>query len=138
MSNTMDVPKIEYTENTTNGIIKRTPITPVGWVLLDSHRPHSCPWDTYGNSHCRDLKATLQNIAGITAIHAHERHTNVYPIGSGSGGSVRFGDSMMPGVYHTFVCSEDQADANRVLSIRRLVIDEWLFNGGKRPAECFA
>ncbi len=109
--------KITRSERTERGIRYNEPVIPDGYVVVDAYIPSSTitPYDSYGN---RRLKRCQDALAGegIESISLVTRRTIVSPRGSGPGGSVRFGDDMLPGIYKTAVWKADEVRANAVLS----------------------
>ena len=99
--------------STSNGIRTVEEVCPDGWEIVDTYNPCSSvtPWDCYGRSHQKRCRKALQ-AAGIDSISLQASRTILHPMGSGPGGSVRFGDSMTPGTYQTAV-PEDKAGAAR-------------------------
>lgn len=98
-----------------NGIEYRKEECPEGWVEVNTYRPHSTPWDCYGNQHILNIRKLLSE-AGIDSVGlvTHERRTS--PIGTGPGGRVRFGDDMMPGVYRVAVKQEKEFAARQAIA----------------------
>lgn len=106
-----------------------------GYVIIDSYHPHSCPWDYYGMRHHREYNHVL-SASGITAQLLREHHEINAPTGSGPNGAVRFGDNMMPGVYHIAVPAADVERANESIAAHKKAIRAWLDEGALMPEAC--
>lgn len=106
-----------YSVKVENGLKRIVPDSPAGYSLVDEFHPcpSVCPWDTYGRLHCTALKGKL-NAAMIDSVWTTEHREIVNPIGSGPYGRVRLGDAMTPGVYRTYVPTEQLEKAKKVIA----------------------
>lgn len=112
-------------------------ITPKGMVEIDVYdpSPSTTPWDYYGMKHQREYRRVLHN-AGIEHVVCLEtRRLNLSPSGTGPGGSIRLGDSMMPHTYRIAVYEDDVNDAIQAIQEHKQAIDEWM-GGGPMPDAC--
>jgi len=105
---------------------------PPTFVVVDTYHPHTCPWDCYGNKHLHEIKQVLLT-AGIESVGLVESHTNNSPMGSGPGGSVRFGDNMLPGIYRVAVPKHKVVHAREAIAANEKVVHAWLHENGPHP-----
>jgi hypothetical protein len=113
-------------------IESRTDPHPVGYVKVTTYRPYSCPWDYYIAEESRVWKRIMER-AGIKHTICVTRETNTTPHGSGSGGQVRFGDSMLPGYVDLWVAPGSYGRARDALAGHAADINAWLHNGADMP-----
>lgn len=111
-----------------------TPV-PTGWVEIDSYTPHSCPWDVHGLRHQREYLKVL-DAEGIIGLPLVTHHRRLSPQGTGPGGRIRFGDDMMPGVYHIIVQKSQEKDARKALEAHQGCIVRWLAHAAPMPEAC--
>lgn len=125
---------MEIIVTTENGICTREEQCPEGWTEVVIYRPNrsTTPWDYYGMSELRRFSGVLKD-AGIRSKKLRTYEEAVSPHGSGPGGRVRFGDSMMPGVYRLAVNKEDEAAAVAAIAEHRAAMDQWVFHDGPKP-----
>lgn len=108
----------QYTNVTEHGIIKSVPVLDDDECIYEWGRPSSstCPYDVYERIMFDSMRKVLSD-AGIDfePFMMWQRIAN--PMGSGSGGAVRFGDDMIPSVVCAIVkksdwqkCDDAQAD----------------------------
>jgi len=111
----MDI-SVEKTEEHGCSVVR--PICPEGWTVDDYYPSSSLtPWDYYGRLHQQSVRDLLGK-SDIKSIPLHTSRDILAPVGSGSGGRVRFGDSMMPGIYQVAVPTEQADKATEVLVAR--------------------
>ena len=117
-----------------NGVKIHETMVPDMYVVVDSYRPpQSCtPWDYYGNSHQKEIGRVLK-AEGIEFTFCNIRETKMNPRGSGPGGRVRFGDSMMPGEYRIAVRKRDVEKATAAIERHKKAVIEWLEGNGPKP-----
>lgn len=89
-------------------------VIPDGWEIVSEYHPHSCPWDYYGNKHITEIRRVLMNV-GIESVSYPLHRKIISPRGTGPGGSVRFGDDMMPSVYRICVESKNVVAARAAI-----------------------
>ena len=127
--------KIKIETRTENHVKIVEDMLPVGWVEVRYYFPHSCPWDSYGSKFLREYTKVLKQ-AGIPVVGLQRRETSLSPTGTGPNGSIRFGDSMLPGSYRVAVPIPYKQDALFAIGLHRKQLDDWL--DGKRaiPEAC--
>lgn len=132
----MNLPEILHTERTEGGIKIWEQLVPDGWVEVDSFNPSGLnPWDVYGTKHQHELR-NVMNAAGVPCLSLFTRHTNIGARGTGPGGSKRFGDDMMPGLYRTAVPIGFEAQFTAARAAHDAAVYVWLHEGGKMPEAC--
>ncbi len=107
-----------------NGIRTVEEVCPDGWVVVDVYDPCSSvtPWDSYGRGHQREYGKVLKS-AGIEFVPLRTSRTILQPMGSGSGGAVRFGDNMTPGTYQIAVPKGDETKARKAIAEHRALVN---------------
>lgn len=100
---------IKTDRHTENYVDVREQLCPSGYVEVDIYHLSSSttPWDYYGGKHQREYRTVLKT-AGIESIGLTTSKTLLCPTGTGSGGIVRMGDNMTPGIYRIAVKVADQ------------------------------
>jgi len=106
-------------------------------VVIDTYHPCGSvtPWDYYGRKHQGEIGNVLR-MAGIEHVKLTESHTHNAPVGTGPRGAVRFGDSMMPGVYRIAVGKSQVTKAREALATHKREINDWLARKCKMPVAC--
>ena len=110
-------------------------VAPEGWAVVDIYHPHSCPWDYYGGKHQREYGCVLKR-AGVEFMLLTKRETHTCPHGTGPGGAVRFGDSMMPGVYSIAVPDDSVDIAKYAIAEHCDDLEAWIAGRGAFPEAC--
>ena len=120
---------------TDNGYVRVVAdVCPGGYTIIDTYRPHSTPWDYHGGKHLREMRALLADVCpDVPVALLRETHTSLCPTPSGSGGSVRFGDDMLPGVYHVAVPYDNATEATHAIADYKVAISRWVHDDGPRP-----
>ncbi len=118
-----------------HNVTHREQMVPPMFVVVDTYHPSGSvtPWDYYGGKHTGEIKRVLMD-ANIESVSLVEMQVNNTPRGSGPNGRVRFGDSMMPGVYRVAVSKYDVPAAERAIAAHQKAVEQWLHEGGKQPA----
>lgn len=119
-------------ESNDHGVRKIEFLPPEGWEIVSTFSPVSTPWDYHGGKHNREIAAVLLE-AGILSLQMHTTETINRPYGTGPGGSVRFGDDMMPGTYTVAVAKEEVAAAKAALAKHDEAIRAWLHDDQPMP-----
>ena len=96
-----------------------------GYKIAAVFHPQSVPWDVEKTKQGAEW-STLMHVNDIPFQIIRVEQKNLTPRGSGSGGRVRFGDSMMPGKIKLAVPVEVLGKAEAVLSMYRKQITEWV------------
>ena len=106
----------------------RDELCPDGWVEVDVFHPcgSNPPYDYHGGKHQREYRKVLLN-AGIESMALVTHRKIIHPMGSGTNGSVRMGDDMIPGVYRIAVKCDYEAKAQAAFA-----------NTGATPRRCGA
>lgn len=109
-------------------------LVPNGWAVLAEHTPCSSttPWDYYALCWFRPRLRALAD-AGIDASVCETIKTIIHPSGTGPGGSVRFGDAMMPHDYAIIVRDNDLGRACAVFHAFEQSIRDWLDGKQEMP-----
>lgn len=120
-----------------NGLDIREDQCPEGWVEFKSHTPcHSVtPWDYHAMRWSRERSRVL-TAAGIENIVLHTNRTKLYPVGTGSGGAVRFGDAMLPPTHRIAIRPHQIAEAEKALADHDKAVRDWLDGDGPMPEAC--
>jgi hypothetical protein len=116
-----------------NGVSVCEDVTPDGWRVVWSHTPSITPWDYYGVRAARETRVVL-GAYGIPTILLESRCERINPMGSGQGGRVRFGDSMMPTTYSVAVEEGDTAMALKAIEAHKEQVRQWLDGKAPKPA----
>ncbi len=116
----------ETREYVLHGVKITEEMPPAHYVVVDIYSPHSSvtPWDCYGIQHQKEYGNVLA-AAGVQYVCLRTRETKLCPIGTGLGGSVRFGDDMLPGVYRIAVPKSQVNDAEIALSKHKAMVAAW-------------
>lgn len=109
-------------------------LPPDGFVMIHEHHP-DINSDYSEGKHCRELAAVLQ-AAGIESAICPINRTNLAPWGSGPGGRIRAGDSMMPSVHRVFVPANKEAEARAAIEIHKQAVKAWIHHGAPMPEAC--
>lgn len=110
---------------------------PHGWVIVDIHVPTNTPWDYYGRRHQNELMYVLQE-AGIPAVALETERRAINPRGTGPGGTLRFGDDMVPGEYRIAVRNHTDVEAMSAIQAFQTQVKEWLDHKGEIPEAVLA
>ena len=104
-NNTKTLPVLKL-ERKNSGIESRFIL--YGYSLVQVHTPSHAitPYDYHGMRWCIAEKTKAAE-EGREIIIMEEKREALNPIGSGRGGSVRFGDSMMPSTYYVYEKRKD-------------------------------
>jgi hypothetical protein len=119
-----------------NGVTIREEVCPSMMAIVDTFTPcpSNPPYDVQGWRHVREIKKVLMEV-GIESLALVESHTRNNPQGSGPGGAVRFGDSMMPSIYRVVVGKHLAEKAECAIAEHKRQIDLWI-EGGELPLAC--
>lgn len=112
----------------------REHLVPDGFVVIDTYTPHSCPWDYYGMKHQRELQNVLADVCDVALPNINLTLGN--PIGSGPGGSVRFGDNMTPGTFRLAVPADMVGKAQAAIAAHKAEVQKWLDGERDLPLAC--
>lgn len=128
---------VNYATTTENNVKTVAAICPTTHTEVDVYHPTPTvtPWDYYGGNHQREYCKVLRN-AGLNPLPLNTNKTILRPVGSGPGGSVRFGDNMTPGVYRIAVPHNEVGAAHAAIAKHKENIRNWLDNNGPMPEEC--
>jgi hypothetical protein len=119
-----------------HGIEYRHEELPEGWAAVDVYEQCHTVVPDHGGSRALELKAVLE-AAGITArvLTTHRKRASVL-IGSGPGGSVRFGDDMMHSIHRVAVPAAEAPAAHQALQDHERAVCRWLYEGAPMPEAC--
>lgn len=115
-------------------VVERKPDDPL-YIRIKEYTPHSCPWDYYGMLWTMEMGKVMRN-ADIPHELCETSNEHLCPQGTGPGGRVRFGDSMMPSHYILWVPKHREVDAEKALEAHRLAVENWIHNNGPMPEAC--
>lgn len=121
----------KYTENSIEHIES---IPPEGFALIQEQHP-----DINGEMHAAKYAREIHYVfsqKGIPSESHDIKRNNLAPMGSGPGGRIRFGDSMMPSIHRIYVPADKLDEAFEVLLEHRAEVRKWLFEGGPIPEAC--
>jgi hypothetical protein len=118
-----------------HGVETMTEPVKAGWVEFDTYWPHASPWDYYARKHQWEIR----NVLAAVGVDCYFRHTNqriLHPVGTGPRGRIRFGDDMMPGVYHVDVKVGDVEKAKAAMTVHEEAVQRWLERKAPMPEAC--
>lgn len=124
--------KLETREYNVDGIYHHEDIIPPMYVVIDTYIPSSCPWDYYGMKHVQQLKYVLEK-GGLHPEILITTRRSLFPHPTGPGGSVRFGDDMLPYIYKVAVKKHEDEKALQLINSFKAEIDNWLNQNHPMP-----
>ena len=122
----------KYTEN---GTIYMELLPPEGYSLAWESYP-----DINGENFAKGETTELRRVlfaADIVSVSCPIRRENASPMGSGPGGRIRFGDSMMPSTHRIFVPADSLVAAKAAIDEHKAAIKLWLDNKAPMPVACY-
>jgi len=129
--------KAESRTYTENGVLVHEQMVPHMWVVISTYNPcpTTTPWDYYGMKNVREIQTVLRKV-GIHPVSLTTTRTLLYPVGSGQGGAVRFGDNMTPGTYRVAVKKHQERRARSALAAHHEEVLNWLDGTAPMPEAC--
>lgn len=121
-----------YTEHRT---IYRETLPPEGYSLVWESYP-DINGENFAKSETAELRRVLSS-ANIVSVSCPIRRENASPMGSGPGGRIRFGDSMMPSTHRIFVPTDSLVAAKAAIDEHKAAIKLWLDKKDPMPTACY-
>ena len=121
-----------YTEHRT---IYRETIPPEGYSLVWESYP-DINGENFAESETAELRRILSS-ANVVSVSCPIKRENAFPMGSGPGGRIRFGDSMMPSIHRIFVPADSLAAAKTAIDGHKAAIKLWLDGKAPMPVACY-
>lgn len=131
----MTTPTIEIRRYSLDNCAYVEEMVPHMYVVIQEYTPHSCPWDYYGMKQVKEWSAVMK-AAGVDYVTLETKRRIIHPIGTGSGGAVRFGDNMMASTYKLAVYKHQEEKAFSAWTEHRENVRKWLWEGGPMPEAC--